>query len=818
MSQGVRDRILRMSESVETKPLTLSQWLLMLAAIVVLRHFLEQLSGQQKTLYFLSYFIHYPLAYVAPLIALSVVLAAFAREKIERVTKLMLFAWLLTLLPPLVDILLSRAGEGPELIGYLIPQSGTLAGAFVNLLNPFYQQFQGATAGIRIEAGLGCLLGAFYVHLKTRSLGRSILAFVAIYVTMFFFFTLPVITVAASRLLGGQIENVYQLFFARASVHRAFANATPFALSDLSNSLIDLFVIAPLLAIWYQMYDPDRSRVIRDAIDPATVVFQVLATGAGVFLGAAILMKAGGFTAIAHPFDVISIAGLLAASFFTALTACALRELNRDGAELDGDRKSVLGMMGVTSFTLASLFALSVSYVSLTYVFSATAIYYFYFARPLRLVRFTPVAGLAVGAAALFSLTLGFAAYAGGSASLWLPKGLVIACLATPALAFLARDVWDTRLEGSGRWNLLVSLGDKKARTAAALGVVLAGLLPTVPLRQPALYAVGAVAGLVGAAAVMTLGKRRIPAALTAVGALAIIVGLSAGAAEAPTLAESLSGTDFAQTTRRSSEFEMFNPSTASEDQQLLADGIDRFRRGDYEGAIEAFKQVTELDPNNVQAFVSVGSAYMRMERLTEAANAFRRAQSLDPNDATARVGLAQVHKLNGQPDAALEELERALELDPANADAHYTKAITYQQLGELELELESLEATAAVDPRNSAAQSRLADIYLTNEMYNEGIAALKAALTGRTPVDYAYTRPAGAYYELGNLEAAENELRKAIAMRPGLASPHANLAKLLVEMGRTDEAIHEYEAALSLTNDENMVEFLERELGGLVR
>jgi len=470
------------------------------------------------------------------------------------------------------------------------------------------------------------------------------------------------------------------------------------------------------------------------------------------------------------------------------------------------------------SFVFASLFALSVSYVSLTYVFSAVAVYYFYYARPLRIVRFTPIAGLAVGAAGLFALTLGFAAYAGGSASLWLPKGLVVACLATPAMAFLARDVWDTRLEGSGRWNLRKSLGDNRARPVAALGVVLAGLLPTILLRQPALYGVGAVAGLAGGAAVMVLGERKIPGALTVVGALALIVGLAAGAAEAPALTESLAGTDFSRTTRRSSEFEMFNPSTASEDQQLLADGIERFRRGDYEGAIEAFKQVTELDPDNVQAFVSVGSAYMRMERLTEAANAFRRAQSLDPNDATAHVGLAQVHKLNGQPDAALEELARALELDPSNADAHYTKSIIYQQLGELELELESLVATTTVDPRNSAAQSRLADIYLTNEMYNEGIAALKAALTGRTPVDYAHTRLAGAYYELGNMDAAENELRKAIAIRPRLASPHANLARLLVEQGRTDEAIHEYETALSLTNDENMVEFLERELGGLIR
>lgn len=817
MSLEIRQRVLRASESVENRPIALGRWLLILSAIIVLRHFLEQLSGQQKTLYFLSYFVHYPLAYIAPLIALSVVLATFAREKIERVTKLMLFAWLLTLLPPLIDTLLSRTGEGPELIGYLIPQSGTLTGAFINLFNPAYQQFQGATAGIRIEAALGCLLGAFYVHLKTRNLGRAVLSFFAIYVTMFFFFTLPVITVELSRLLGGDIENIYQLFFARASVHRGFANATPFAVSDLSNSMIDLFVLAPLLFIWHRMYAPGKSVSVRKVLDPVTAAFHVLTTSAGVFLGARLLMRAGGFEPIAHPFDVISIAGLIAATFFTALTASALRELHsKKGPATESDRSTTV-TVGVFSCAFAVLFALSVSYVAMTYVMSMLAVYYFYYARPLRLVRFTPLAGLAIGAVALFSVTLGFAAYAGGSASLWLPKSAVVVCIFVPALAFLARDVWETVSQGDGGcWNLNSALGSKRARAVAALGIVLASLLPAAMLRQPMLLWIGAAAGLAGAAAVLTLAQRKIPATLAGLATLSVIIGFSMGSAEAPVLTAGLADTDFSRSSRRSGEFEMFDRGGATEEHQLLADGIERFRRGDFEGAVEAFRRVCELDPESTQAYVSVGSAYMRLDRLTEAANAFRKALDLDPSDAVARVGMAQVHKLWGQPDQALEELERALEHDPENADAHYTRAIIYQELGELELELEALAATAAVDPRNSMALSRLADVYLANEMYADAISALKAALTGRTPVEHAHTRLAEAYYALGNLDAVENELRKEIALRPKLASPHANLARLLAEQGRSAEAIHEYETARSLTSDEHMIEFLERELGGL--
>ena len=815
MSLGFRERVLRLAERVETSPITLGQWLLTLCAIIVLRHFLEQLSGQQKTLYFLSCCLHYPLAYVAPLLALSVVLAAFARERVERVTKLMLFAWLLTLLPPLVDIVVARASEGPELIGYLIPSSGTLWGAFLNLFNPTYHQFQGATAGIRIEAAAGCLLGAFYVHLKTRSLFRSLLAFVGIYATMFCFFTLPVLTVAISRAFGADIENVYQLLFARASVHRAFANVTPFGVSDLSNSLIDLIVTAPLLAIWYRMYAPERAGLVRKLLDPPTLLLHVMTTLAGVVLAGKLLMGSRGIASITHPFDVVAILGLLAASFFTAVMASALRELHREDEPPVSDEAGTIRLLGVVSFVFASLFALSVSYVAMTYVLSMAAVYCFYFIRPVRLLRFTPLAGLAVGAATLFSLTLGFAAYAGGSASLWLPVPVAVACIAVPALALLARDVWQAS-ELDARWNLRTALGGRATRIAAAVGVLLAALVPAVAVGEPALIIVGAVAGLLGAAATFVMEERRVPQALTAVGALALVVAFIAGGVDAPALSEGLEDTDFARMTRRSGEFELYDRQPTSEEQRARMEGLERFERGDYEGAVEAFKRLSELDPENSQAFVSVGSGYLRLERLTEAANAFRRALAIEPGNASARVGLAQTRKLAGDPDGALEELASAIELDPENVEAHYTVAIIHAELGEIELELAALEATVALDPRHSAALSRLADIYLANERYSEAISALKAALTGRGAVEHAHTRMAEAYYALGDAEGAEHELRKEIALRPKLASPRANLAKLLAEQGRTDEAIYEYEQALSLAKDERMVAFLEEQLGEL--
>ena len=101
-------------------------------------------------------------------------------------------------------------------------------------------------------------------------------------------------------------------------------------------------------------------------------------------------------------------------------------------------------------------------------------------------------------------------------------------------------------------------------------------------------------------------------------------------------------------------------------------------------------------------------------------------------------------------------------------------------------------------------------------QMYPEAIAALKAVLTGRTPVDYVHTRLAEAYYSMGDFAVAEEEIRKEIVLSPRSASAHAVLAQLLAERGRFAEARQEYSAAISLTNDPRLKRALEEAAAAL--
>ncbi len=815
MKRGPRERLAALIDTVESMPITLGRWLLILAAIIVVRHFLEQVSGQLKTIYFLSYFIHYPLAYLAPMLGLSVVLALMARERIERVTRLMLFAWLLTLLPPLLDLLLTSGGGNPDLIGYLIPDHTGLWTAFANLLNPFYHGFQGATAGIRLEAAAGCILAAVYVHLKTKSAGRALLTIVAVYPTMFFFFTLPPITVAVTRLFGAEIDNVYQMFFARANVYRAFVNVTPFALSDLSNSLIDLIVLVPILKIWYWLYDRDGFwRFVRH-IDVPTVGLHLVATIAGIVLGARLLLGSTGAISIAHPFDLISLIGLVLASFFTAQTATFMRLwFARDGASVPAKDGELIIRLGLVMMGLAVLFAISVSYVALTYVLAALAVYTLYYAPPFRLGRYTPLAGLMVGGVALFALSLGYCAYAGEQAALWLPKSIVAMTIISSTLAFLARDVWDPAA-GDVPFSLSAYRlsGDGTARAVAGVGILLAALIPAAVLREP-LYAIpGLVLGVIGLIGLLRVRPAVVPGVVGGVGGILLVILATMGITTAPLLSSDLSGTSFANTTRRAGSFEFMEKADATEQQTLVNEGILMMRNGDVAGAIANFRRAIEIDPQYAQAYVSLGSAQLRIEDLEGAERSFRRAIEMEGENVLALVGLGQTYKLFDQTEQAIAYLDRALEIDPESVDATYTLALIHLADNEIEKEVEALIRTVEIDERHTPALSRLADIYLANGRYEQAISALNAAQAGRTPVDHIHTRLADAYYSMGNMAAAEEELRREITLRPRTAAPRANLARLLSEQGRMDEARTELRQAIQVAQDGQLRSLLEREL-----
>ncbi len=73
--------------------------------------------------------------------------------------------------------------------------------------------------------------------------------------------------------------------------------------------------------------------------------------------------------------------------------------------------------------------------------------------------------------------------------------------------------------------------------------------------------------------------------------------------------------------------------------------GFVYLKRTDYASAEKVLRQATELDPNNADGWVSLGSALAGLNRVDEAIAAFEKALEISPNHSGALKALESLKK-----------------------------------------------------------------------------------------------------------------------------------------------------------------------------
>lgn len=113
--------------------------------------------------------------------------------------------------------------------------------------------------------------------------------------------------------------------------------------------------------------------------------------------------------------------------------------------------------------------------------------------------------------------------------------------------------------------------------------------------------------------------------------------------------------------------------------------GNELSQTGEFEKAVDEYKKVLEIEPQDVDAMSNLGVAYYNLGQLDDAIGQYSKAIELAPDDADIHSNLAaayvQQYQVSGTPDQlerALEEYQKAVKLKPDLPEAYFGLGVVY--------------------------------------------------------------------------------------------------------------------------------------------
>lgn len=256
-------------------------------------------------------------------------------------------------------------------------------------------------------------------------------------------------------------------------------------------------------------------------------------------------------------------------------------------------------------------------------------------------------------------------------------------------------------------------------------------------------------------------------------------------------------------------------------------------RREDFAGAIRHYQQALKLDPSLTPLHLNLGLAQFKQGRAAEAIGEFdlflkaqprhRQAmqlramalveagrypeaeaqyRDLGAGDVSVTLGLATA-LLRQQKTAEAKALLDPLIERGESAELQLTLGQALLNEGRLEEALAAFERVRALNPRFPSLRLHIGSVYWRQRKTEEAIAEWRAEL-GDQPASFEATYTLGAALALNPAAQAEAErlLRAAAAMRPRNARANYQLAKLIWQKSKSQEAAAFLERATKADNE----------------
>ena len=203
---------------------------------------------------------------------------------------------------------------------------------------------------------------------------------------------------------------------------------------------------------------------------------------------------------------------------------------------------------------------------------------------------------------------------------------------------------------------------------------------------------------------------------------------------------------------------------------------------GNYPGAVAAYKEALALDPQSVELRTALGSLYLKNRNVIDAEVQAQEAVKLAPDNVDVRKLLARIYLaqtfvgtniVKEKARAALKQLEEIARIDK--------------------------NAKIEIGDGEQPVLAVIGSLYWTLDEQDKALEALKGVSEGNSTADHAHFQLASLYYQKNKFREAAAAARKAYDIDPKSPQYAGLLAKSLLRVGRTQEALDIYKKAIGV-------------------
>jgi Flp pilus assembly protein TadD len=258
--------------------------------------------------------------------------------------------------------------------------------------------------------------------------------------------------------------------------------------------------------------------------------------------------------------------------------------------------------------------------------------------------------------------------------------------------------------------------------------------------------------------------------------------------------------------------------------------GLVKYRRGDYGGAIAPLASVVRDQPKSFQGRYLLGLCYVFTERYAQAVSALEPLwaqasdnfmylyvlgisahgagnKELDEKALTRMVEVGgdapEFHLILGkaylnrhEPEKAIAELKKAESAKPDMPYVHFGLGIAYMRTNENEQAEAEFRKEIAVEPDLPDIYEQLGEFYLKTDRDEEAAEAFREALKRNPKMPASLFGLAKIHLRQERYQQALAEINRALHLAPESQNVHFMRGRILMKLGRREEAQREMAAA----------------------